>query len=79
MSNKNLCWATKENKCAILKDKNCDKCSFFKTKSDYTTENDNAILNCREKGICDSCKYQNGKSKCKLSYEVNQFLQVYAA
>lgn len=74
MNNENLCWAAIENKCAILKDKNCDKCSFFKTECDYMAENDKAILNCREKGICDGCKYQKEKSKCKLSYEINQFL-----
>lgn len=74
MSKENLCWAAKENKCAILKEKNCDKCSFFKTKCDYTAANDKSIIHCRENGICDSCKYQNVKSKCKLSYEINQFL-----
>ena len=74
MNTENLCWAAKENGCAILKDKNCDKCSFFKTKYDYLADKDKSILCYWEKGICDSCKYQPVKSKCKLSYEINQFL-----
>lgn len=74
MNTENLCWAAKENGCAILKKMDCDKCSFFKTKQDYLDDNDKSILCCREKGICDSCKYQSVKSKCKLSYEINQFL-----
>ena len=42
-------------------------CKFAKTEQQFTEDNDRAIFVCRQKGLCDTCKYT--EVKCKLSME----------
>ena len=44
-----------------------NKCKFAKTTQQFTDDNDRAIFVCRQKGLCDTCKYT--EVKCKLSME----------
>lgn len=44
-----------------------DKCKFAKTEQQFTTDLDQSIFVCRQKGLCDTCKYT--EVKCKLSME----------
>lgn len=49
-------------------------CKFYKTVEQAIKEEDDAILNCRSKGLCTNCKYMqssNGKvaKPCSLSTE----------
>ncbi len=44
-----------------------DKCKFAKTAQQFTDDNDRAIFVCRQKGLCDTCKYVD--VKCKMSME----------
>ena len=44
-----------------------DKCKFAKTEQQFTDDLDRSIFVCRQKGICDECKYT--EVKCKLSME----------
>lgn len=44
-----------------------NKCKFAKTAQQFTDDNDRAIFVCRQKGLCDNCKYT--EVKCKLSME----------
>lgn len=43
------------------------KCKFAKTTQQFTDDNDRAIFVCRQKGLCDTCKYTD--VKCKMSME----------
>ena len=42
-------------------------CKFAKTAQQFTDDNDRAIFVCRQKGLCDTCKYT--EVKCKMSME----------
>lgn len=53
--------------CKIFEKKRCSKCRFFKTFDKFIEDEDNAILICREKGLCDSCKYSRKKCQTNLS------------
>lgn len=44
-----------------------DKCTFKKTRKEFTESSDNAILICREKGLCIGCKYYS--KPCRTSTE----------
>ncbi|MDE6425645.1 MAG: hypothetical protein K2K89_05875 [Ruminococcus sp.] len=44
------------------------KCSFYKSEDRHISDMDKAIDICRKKGICKTCKYQNG-NPCKKSTE----------
>lgn len=47
--------------CGILDGVQCQginpKCKFFKTKKQYYSDRNDSIVKCREKGLCDDCKY----------------------
>ncbi len=66
MNNDNKCYFANFNKrsqyaCRILKVEKCDgldtSCSFFKTEEKFNSDRDKAIDRCREKGLCNDCKY----------------------
>ena len=44
-----------------------DKCKFAKTEQQFTDDLDQSIFVCRQKGLCDTCKYT--EVKCKMSME----------
>lgn len=44
-----------------------DKCKFAKTEQQFADDLDRSIFVCRQKGLCDTCKYT--EAKCKLSME----------
>lgn len=54
--------------CGILDGTSCTgynpKCSFCKTKKQYFSDRNDAILRCREIGICNDCKYS--QKPCEL-------------
>lgn len=51
--------------CGVLM-KSCDgKCTFYKTEKRFTEDQDKSIMMCRERGLCENCKYTN--VPCKLS------------
>lgn len=59
--------------CSILNDVRCTgynpRCSFRKTKDEYNSEKDRAIDLCREKGLCENCKYMPDTKRCLKSTE----------
>lgn len=46
-----------------------NKCSFYKSKTQFIEERDNAIKRCRKLNLCKRCTYRMG-IKCKLSTEL---------
>lgn len=44
-----------------------NKCKFAKTEQQFIDDLDRSIFVCRQKGLCDNCKYT--EAKCKLSME----------
>lgn len=60
-----------QNTCRILLSKNCDGCKFYRTKSDYVAAYNSSVLKCREKGLCNGCKYRNADKgrQCELMTE----------
>lgn len=44
-----------------------DKCKFAKTEQQFTDDLDRSIFVCRQKGLCNNCKYR--EVECKLSME----------
>ena len=55
--------------CGILTDTPCSgkksKCSFYKTEKQYYIDRNKAIQLCRDRGICDDCKYC-GNAPCEF-------------
>ncbi len=60
-------------RCDLLDGVDCDglrhtkTCKFFKTKEEFIAANDRAIDLCRDKKLCDGCKYR--KKTCLKSTE----------
>lgn len=76
MDNEKICnFNNNLSYCSILTDrktsKRCtgwdDKCKFAKTEKQFIDDLDRSIFVCRQKGLCDKCKYT--EVKCKLSTE----------
>ena len=44
-----------------------DKCKFAKTEQQFIDDLDRSIFVCRQKGLCDGCKYT--EARCILSTE----------
>ena len=44
-----------------------DKCKFAKTEQQFADDGDRAIFVCRQRNLCDECKYTS--TKCTLSME----------
>lgn len=55
----NDCFGNQAGKCLALDKKNCDypHCRFYKTEKTNYIQRVNAILRCREKGLCNNCRY----------------------
>lgn len=66
VGNMNECFANVDGDCMVLSNDICNypNCKFYKTKADYIVGTNMAIKQCREKGLCDGCKYT--KKACKL-------------
>lgn len=66
-----LCHFSRNGYCEVLTDTRCRginiSCSFFKTDYQYIKDIDNAIINNREKGNCNKCKYM--MTLCRCSYD----------
>ena len=78
-SNEKICFFHTQGQCRAITVPECDgkdsHCKFYKTKAQHIEESDRAIDICREKGLCDGCKYMKKdndtfKPACKKSDEV---------
>ena len=59
-------------KCIAITADKCNgfnqECNFYKSEDKHIADRNKAIDICRKKGICKTCKYQNG-NPCKKSTE----------
>lgn len=58
---------SKEKRVAIKCDGWDNKCKFAKTEQQFIDDNDRAIFVCRQRGLCNNCKYVD--VACKMSME----------
>lgn len=72
---KDDCYFHRDNgACGVLSDTHCEGsrrgCTFRKTRAEFIEGKDRAIQICRDKGICDKCKYTESDGiRCKKSTE----------